>query len=69
MSDEYAHPVGQASKALVNDAVDLQKQAETARDQGDAAKADRLDGEAAQHLRAASDLDRADEAYGDRNKG
>lgn len=67
MSNNYAHPVGAVSKQLVENAVDLQRQAETAAATGDQATADRLNGEAAQHLSVASDLDRADENYGDRN--
>lgn len=67
MSDDYAHPVGQASKSMVNAAVDLQKQAEAAQATGDKAGANRLSDEAEQHLKIANDLDRADQAYGDRN--
>lgn len=67
MSDEYAHPIGQTSKQLVDAGVEIQKQAEAARDAGDKATADRLDVEAKQHIATANTLDRADQAYGDRN--
>lgn len=63
----YAHPIGQTSNQLVKSAVDLQRQADEARAAGDAATADRLDGEARQHINAADTLDRADEAYSERN--
>lgn len=63
----HAHPIGQASNQLIKGAVDLQKQADEARAAGDVATADRLDGEARQHINAANDLDRADEAYSERN--
>jgi hypothetical protein len=68
MTDEYAHPIGQTSKQLVESAVDLQRQAEKAEAAGDKETADRLNGEAAQHLHVANTLDRADEVYGIRNQ-
>lgn len=67
--DDYAHPVGAASSELMKGAVDLWKQADAAQAAGDKATADRLNDEAAQHIRTANQLDRADEAYKDRNSG
>jgi hypothetical protein len=69
MSNEYAHPVGQVSQQLIEASVDLDNKAEQAKAAGDMATAERLAGEAEQHMRTANTLDRADEAYGDRNKG
>jgi hypothetical protein len=68
MSDDYAHPVGQVSKTMIEASVELDNKAETARAAGDIETAARLSGEPEQHMRAANILDRADQAYGDRNK-
>jgi hypothetical protein len=68
MSNDYAHPVGQVSKAMIEASVELDNKAETARAAGDNETAARLSGEAEQHMKVANTLDRADQAYGDRNK-
>lgn len=68
MEDDYAHPVGQVSKQLVDAHVELANQAEAARQAGDVESADRLDREAKAHLDHANLLDRADTAYAERNK-
>lgn len=68
MTNNYAHPVGQVSKAMIEASVDLDNQAEAAKAAGDTATAERLAGESEQHMKAANTLDRADQAYADRNK-